>query len=49
MSPEERIAELEALAARQAEQIAQLLARNGDLEAQLAHAQRDSHTSANAP
>jgi len=45
MSTEERIAELEALVQQQRKQIAQLLARNAELEAQVAHAKRDSHTS----
>ena len=49
MSSEERIAELEALVARQTEQIERLLVRNRELEAQLAQAQRDSHTSSKPP
>jgi transposase len=56
MSMEERIAELEALVQEQREQIAQqreqmeqLLARNGELEARLAHATRDSRTSSKPP
>jgi transposase len=49
MSSEERIAELEALAGRQAEQIEQLLARVSELEAQLAQTRRDSHTSSKPP
>ena len=49
MSTEERIAELEALVHQQREQIEQLLARNAELEAQIAHAKRDSRTSAKPP
>src|SRR5260370_2054509 len=49
MSSEERIAELEALVARQTEQIERLLARNRELEAQLAQAQGDSHTCSKPP
>jgi Phosphoenolpyruvate carboxykinase C-terminal P-loop domain/Family of unknown function (DUF6444) len=49
MSSEERIAELEALAAQQAEQIERLLVRISELEAQLAQAQRDSRTSSKPP
>lgn len=49
MSTQERIAELEARVAQQQEQIEQLLARNRELEAQLAQAQRDSHTSSKPP
>jgi transposase len=56
MSTEERIAELETLVtelgeqvARQREQIALLLARNAELEAQVADAKRDSHTSSKPP
>ena len=44
MSPDERIAKLEALVARRAEQIEQLLAQNSELEAQLAHMWHNSHT-----
>ena len=46
MSPEERIAELEALVARQQEQIAALAARVRELEGQLA---KDSHNSSKPP
>ena len=46
MSSEERIAELEALVAQQAEQIAVLLARVHELEARLA---KDSHNSSKPP
>ena len=49
MSTEERIAELEALVHQQREQIEQLLARNAELEAQVAHAKRDSRTSSKPP
>jgi transposase len=49
MSMEERIAELEALVAQQREQIDALLARNAELEAQVAHAKRDSRTSSKPP
>jgi transposase len=49
MSMEERIATLEALVEQQRKQIEQLLARNAELEAQVAHAQRDSHTSSKPP
>jgi transposase len=49
MSMEKRIAELEALVQQQREQIAQLLARNTELEAQVAQAQRDSHSSSKPP
>ena len=45
MTPEERIAELEAENVRQREQIATLLARVRDLEARLA---KDSHNSGKA-
>ncbi len=46
MTPEERIAELEAEKARQREQIAALVARVQELEAQLA---KDSHNSGKPP
>jgi cell division protein FtsB len=46
---EERIAELAALIQQEREQIERLLARNAELEAQVAQAQRDSHTSATPP
>lgn len=49
MSTEERIAELEALVEQQREQIEQLLARNAELEARVAQAQRDSHSSSKPP
>jgi transposase len=49
MSTEDRIAELEALVAQQREQIEQLVARTRELEAQLAQAKRDSHTSSKPP
>jgi transposase len=49
MSMEERIAELEALVQQQREQIEQLLARNTELEAQVAQAKRDSHSSSKPP
>jgi transposase len=49
MSSEERIAELEALVAHLQGQIEDLVARNRELEAQLAQAQRDSHTSSKPP
>jgi transposase len=49
MSMEERIAELEALVQQQRERIELLLARNAELEAQVAQAQRDSHTSSKPP
>ncbi len=46
---DERIAELEALVQQQREYIEQLLARNAELEARVAQAQRDSHTSSKPP
>jgi cell division protein FtsB len=49
MSTEERIAELEALVTQQREQIDALVERNAELEAQVAHAQRDSHSSSKPP
>jgi transposase len=49
MSTEERIAELEALVTQLREQIDALAARNAELEVQVAHAQRDSHTSSKPP
>src|SRR5262245_3763478 len=49
MSMEERIAELEALVQQQREQIEQLLARNTELEAQVAKAKWDSHSSSKPP
>ena len=49
MSTEERIAELEAIVVHLREQIEQLLAQNAALEAQVAQAQRDSHTSSKPP
>src|SRR5260221_8158904 len=49
MSMEERLAVLEALVQQQREQIEQLLARNAELEAQMAQAKRDSHTSSKPP
>jgi transposase len=49
MSLEEQIAKLEALVQQQREQIEQLLARNAELEAQMAQAKRDSHTSSKPP
>src|SRR5258706_13676343 len=49
MSMEERLAVLEALVQQQREQIEQLLARNAELEAQVAQAKRDSHTSSKPP
>jgi transposase len=49
MSTEERIAELEALVAHLHEQIDALLTRNAALEAQVAQAQRDSHSSSKPP
>jgi transposase len=52
MSMEERITELETLVQQQREQIEQieqLLARNAELEARVAQAQRDSHTSSKPP
>jgi len=49
MSTEDRIAELETLVAQQRAQIEQLLERTRELEAQLAQAKRDSHTSSKPP
>jgi transposase len=49
MNTAQRIAELESLVAQLREQNAQLLVRNSELEAQLAHARRDSHTSSKPP
>jgi transposase len=49
MSSVERIAELEAMVVRLREQIEQLLVRNAALEAQVAEAKRDSHTSSKPP
>jgi transposase len=49
MSSEERIAELEALVTQLRDQNEQLAARIHELEEQLAHAKRDSHTSSKPP
>jgi transposase len=49
MRTEERIAELETLVTQLREQIDALVARNAELEAQVAHAKRDSHTSSKPP
>src|SRR5262245_55936621 len=49
MSTEERIAELETLVVQLREQLDALVARNSELEAQLAQAKRDSRTSSKPP
>lgn len=49
MSTEERIGELEALVVQLREQLDALVARNSELEAQLAQAKRDSRTSSKPP
>jgi transposase len=49
MTPDERIAELQAENARQREQITALLERVQELEARLANATKDSHTSHKPP
>jgi transposase len=49
MRTEERIAELETLVTQLREQIDALVARNAELEAQVAQAQRDSHSSSKPP
>ncbi len=49
MTPEEEIASLQAENARQREQIAALLERVHELEARLANASKDSHTSHKPP
>jgi transposase len=49
MTPDERLAELEAENTRQREQIAALLKRVQELEARLANASKDSHTSHKPP
>jgi transposase len=49
MSTEERIAELETLVVQLREQVDALVARNAELEAQVAQAKRDSHSSSKPP
>jgi transposase len=49
MTPDERIAQLEAENARQREQIAALLERVQELETRLANATKDSHNSSKPP